>query len=114
MFIVLLASIVNASTHTKYVFLINQKWEIIHLLINLHPNEYIQELHCYPLRFVLDKFTGSCNTLNGLSNRVCVPNKTEDLNKHVFSMITGQNQSKMLTKYISCECRCRFGGKNII
>ena len=32
---------------------------------------------------------GSCNILNDLSNKVFVPNKTEDLNLDVFTMITG-------------------------
>ena len=47
MLIVLLASIVNGSTHTKCVSFINQKCEIQPALINLHPNEYNQELHYY-------------------------------------------------------------------
>ena len=47
-FIVVLASIVNGSTHTKCVSLSNQKCEIQHTLIRLHPNEYKQELHYYP------------------------------------------------------------------
>ena len=29
-------------------------------------------------------------------------------------MITGINESKTLTKDISCECKCRFDGKNVI
>ena len=29
-------------------------------------------------------------------------------------MITGINQSKILTKHISCECECKFDGKNVI
>ena len=45
MFIVLLTSIVNASNHTKCVSLSNQKCKIQPTLINLHPNEYNQELH---------------------------------------------------------------------
>ena len=47
--------------------------------------------------------------LNDLSNNVCVPNKTEDLNLSVFSIITGINQLKTLTKHISCECK--FDGR---
>ena len=39
----------------------------------------------------LIKYVGSCNTLNNLSNYVCVPNKTEDWNIHVFNMITEKN-----------------------
>ena len=38
----------------------------------------------------LDRCVGSCNTLNYLSNKVCVPNKTEGLNIHIFKMITGK------------------------
>ena len=44
---------------------------------DLHPNEYSQEFHYYPLAIKLDKCTGSCNTLHDLSNKVCVP--TENL-----------------------------------
>ena len=43
----------------------------------------------------LDRCVGSCNTPNDLSNKVCVQNKTEDLNTHVFNMITGINESKI-------------------
>ena len=43
----------------------------------------------------------SVNTLNDLSNKVGVPNKTENLNLSVFNMITGINESKILTKHIS-------------
>ena len=88
MFIVLLTSIANASNHTKVISLNNQKCKIQPTLINSHPNEYSQELHYYPFTIKLDKCVRSCNTLNDLSNKVCVPNKTEDLNIHVFHMIT--------------------------
>ena len=48
MFIVLLGSIVNASTHIKCVYLSNQKCEIQPTLINLYLNEYSQEYHYSP------------------------------------------------------------------
>ena len=56
----------------------------------------------------LDRCVGSCNTMNDLSNKVCVPNQTGDLNLGVFKMTTGINESKTLAKHISCECKCRF------
>ena len=49
-----------------------------------------------------------------LPNKICVPNKTEDLNLCVFNMITGINKSKTITKHISYECKCRFQRKNLI
>ena len=60
--------------------------------IHLHPNEYSQEFHYYPFAVKLDICVGSCNTLNDLSDKVCIPNETADL----------------LTKEISCECKCKF------
>ena len=107
-FMGLLISILNASNHTKCVSLSRQKCEIQPTLINLHPNEYNQELHYYPFAVKLDRCVGSCNTVNDLSNNVCVPNKTEDLNLNVSNMIRGRNESKMLTKHVSCECKCKF------
>ena len=81
MFIWLLTSIINATKHTKYVFLSNQK--------------------C-PAQTTL---------LNDLSKGECVPNKTEDLNLSVFNMTKGINESKSLTKHILCECKCKFDSR---
>ena len=53
----------------------------------LRPNEYTQGLHYYPFAIKLDRCVGGCNTLNDL---------------------TGINESKTLTKHVSCECKCKF------
>ena len=111
-FIGLLTGLVNGSNHTKCISLNNHKCMTQPTLTNLHHNEYSQEFHYYPFLVRLDRCVGSCcNTLNDLSNKVCVRNKTKDLNLSVFNMITGINTSKTLTKHISCECKCRFDGK---
>ena len=47
------------------------------------------------LRVTLDRRAGSCNTLNDLSNKVCIPNKS------VFNMITRINESRTLVKHVS-------------
>ena len=99
-FIGILTSIVRTSNHTKCVSLGNHKCTTQPTLINLHHNEYIQELHYYPFAVNLDRCVGSCNTLNDFSNKVCIPNKAEDLNLSVFKLITGINESKTLTKHI--------------
>ena len=111
-FIELFASIVNASNHKKCVSLSNQKCITQPTLVNLHPNEYNQECHYYPLTVELDRFIGSSNTLNDLSNKVYIPNKTKDLNLSIFNMITGTNKSKTLTKHMSCKCKCNFDGRS--
>ena len=45
-------------------------------LINLNLNQYRQEFCYYLFAVKLDRCVGSCSTLNDLSNKVCVPNKT--------------------------------------
>ena len=34
--------------------------------------------------------------------------KTEDLNVSFSIMIIGINESKTLTKHVSCQCKCKF------
>ena len=109
-FIGLLTGLVNGYNHTKFVSLSNQKYQIQPTLINLHSNKYSQEFHYYSFAVKLGRCVGICNTLNNLSNKVCIPNKTEDLNLSVFNMITGIIESKTLTKHISCECKCKLDG----
>ena len=66
--------------------------------IYLHSNEYSQEFHYYPFSVKLERCAGSSNAVNDLSNKACVPNKTEDLNLSVFNMITSINESKTFNK----------------
>ena len=59
MFIRLLTGIVSASNQTKCMSLSNQKCMTQPTFINLHPNEYSQELHYYPFGLNLDRYVGS-------------------------------------------------------
>ena len=45
-----------------------------HTGIYLHPNEYCQELYCYPFAVKLDRRDGSCNTVEDVFNKEGVPN----------------------------------------
>ena len=99
-FMGLLVSIVNVFNHKKCISLSNQKGLIQPTIINLHPNEYSQGFHYYPFAVKLDWCAGSCNTLNDLFNKACVPNKTGKLNLSMFSMITQINESKTLTEHM--------------
>ena len=67
--------LVNGSNSPKSVLLSSQKCLIQPTLINLHTNEYKQELHYYTFAVKLERCVGSCNTLNDLSNKACIPNK---------------------------------------
>ena len=72
---------------------------LFYILINSH------KFHYYPFAFKLDKCIGNYNNYNDLSNKVCVPNQSEDLHLCMFNMITGINELKTLTKHISSTCK---------
>ena len=72
-------------------------------IINLHPDEYSQKRHYHPFAVNLDRCIESCNTLNDLFNKVCIPNNTEHLNLSVFNMIAGTNELETLKKSLFQE-----------
>ena len=69
----------HVSYHKKCVSLNNQQFIIKPSLIHLHSNKYSQELCYYIFAVNLDRWVGSFNIRNGLSNRLCVLNKMGNL-----------------------------------
>ena len=65
----------------------------------------------YPFMTSLDKSSGSCNVL---SWKICVLNKTEDINVKVFNTITNKNEAKTRTKHISYDCKWKFNSTTCI
>ena len=63
----------------KFAFSSNQRCETQPTPFNLYPNEYSQGLHYYPFGVNLDRYVGSCNTLDDISNTLYVPNKSKEL-----------------------------------
>ena len=99
MFIWLLTSKVSVpNIQNVYYYTIRNAWLNLFLLIHILLNIVIENITIH-LQVDLDRCVGNSNILNDLSNRVCVPNKTEDLNLSIFNIITGINKSKILTKH---------------
>ena len=76
----------------------NGQWKTRPFLIDLN----IVELKHYPYIITLCKCNGRYNTLTKISDRICVANKTKNVNLNVFNLIT----SKMNQK-----CKCKFDRK---
>ena len=66
------------------------------------------DLNYYPFMIRLDKCNGSCNAVDDLSTKICVPGKTKDVNFKVFNMIIKINDAKTLAKHISCDSKCKL------
>ena len=80
-------------------------------LNNLHPNEYNQNYTTIHFRLnqigVLEVVVLSMTYLMKYVFQI----KKKDLNIHVSNMITGKNESKILTKHVLCKCKCKFDGR---
>ena len=75
----------------------NRKCQIQTTLINLYPNYTLIQLQ---LKYI--DILEVVILLMTYRIKYLFSNKTDDLNTIVFSMITGTNESKTLTKRISC------------
>ena len=64
---------------------------------------YTVEGKYYPFKVNVDKYSGSCNSLDNLSTKIFVQIKTNDVNVKVFNVITNKNEAKpMLKCYFMC------------
>ena len=86
---------------TKCLFLNDESCMVNPELIAMNPLEF----KYYPLMISLNKCTGSCNVL---SQKICAPKETKDINVKAFNMITNKNEAKAMTENILCDCKCKF------
>ena len=70
----------------------NQSYITGTTLIDLNPYKHNQWLSHYLFVIILDRCNGSCKTLDDSLSRICVPNKTEDVNANAFNCITGTKE----------------------
>ena len=85
-------------------------WLNLILLIYILMNT-VKDYVTIPFAVNLDRWAGSCNTLDDFSSRVCVSNETKDLKLHVPNIMTWINESRILTKHISWKCERKFPGR---
>ena len=52
------------------------------------------KLNYYHFMVILDKCNGSCNAVDNLCTKICVPSETKDINVKVFNIITKINKVK--------------------
>ena len=89
---------------TKCVYLSNEPCMTRPTLIDLNPIK----LNCYLSIISPDKYNGSCNVVDDLPAKICVPSETEDVNVKAFNTITRISESKTLVIHFSCDCKCKF------
>ena len=93
------------SYHPSQLSLI--RLEVMPLLVQILINTF-KDYITIPL--YLDRCNESSNNIDHLSRRICVPNKI-DVILSIFNIIARVNESKTLTKHVSCECKCKFNSR---
>ena len=71
----------------------------------------------YLLMINLERCGGSCDGLSSricACNKICVPNKTEDVNLNIFNMITQINESKVLKNIFHVTVGANLAVENVI
>ena len=108
-----LASMANAFNFATCISLNNWPCMTWATGIDLNPNEYNQGLRYYPFIVNLDRCIGSCNSLDDPSGRICVPNRTEDINLSIFNVIARINKSKTLTRHMPANVNLNLMVENV-
>ena len=74
----------------------------------LDVNEGVGEALFYPHNVLVNKCSGSCNTLDDPMAKLCVPNIVRRVNMKVYKFLMGLNETRNVLQHESCKCVCRL------
>ena len=73
-------------------------------LVNINTDKTLFD----PVTVTVNKCGESCNTIDDVYSRGCVPNKIKNMNVKIFNLMSGLNETNFLVQHESCECKCRL------
>ena len=74
----------------------------------LDINEGVGEALYYPYNVLVNKCSGSCNTLDNPMAKLCVPNIIKRVNMKVYNFLMRLNETRNVLWHESCKCICRL------
>ena len=74
----------------------------------LDVNEGVGKALFYPYNALVNKCSGSCNTLDDPMARLCVPNIIKNVNMKVYNFLMRLNETCSLLWHASCKCVCNL------
>ena len=74
----------------------------------LNVNERIGEALFYPYNVLVNKCSGSCDTLDNPMSKICVPKIIKNVNMKVYNFLTRLNETRNVLWHESCKCVCRL------
>ena len=74
----------------------------------LDINEVVGEALFYPYYVLVNKCSGSCNTLDNPMTKMCVPNVIKRVNMQVYNFLMRLNETRNVLWHESCKCVCKL------
>ena len=74
----------------------------------LDVNEGVREALFYPFNVLVNKCSGSCDTINNPMAKLCVPGIIKRVNMQVYSFLMMLNETRSVIWHESCKCACRL------
>ena len=74
----------------------------------LDVNEGVDEALFYPYNVLVNKCSGSCDTLDNPMEKLCLPNIIKRINMKVYNFLMMLNETRNVLWHESCKCVCRL------
>ena len=71
-------------------------------------NEGVREVLFYQYNVLVNKCSGSCNTLDNPMTKLCVPNVIKRVNVQVDNFLMRLNETRNVLWHESCKCACKL------
>ena len=74
----------------------------------LEVNEGVGEALFYLYNVLVNKCSGSYNTLENSAAKICVPNVIKGVNMQVYNFLMRLNETRNVLRHESCKCVCKL------
>ena len=74
----------------------------------LDVNEGVGEALFYPYKVLVNKCSGSCNTLDNPMSKICVPKIVKNVNIQVYNFLMRLNETRNVLWHESCKHVCKL------
>ena len=82
----------------------NQACKVKSEIVNVNSHEPV--FYAFNIKTII--CSGSCNNINDLYAKKCVPDTVKDLNVKVFNLILITNETRPIKWHEMCKCKCRL------
>ena len=90
----------------EFVSVVNQKCMPRPKILDV--NEDVGEALFYLYNVLVNKCSGSCNTLDKPMAKLCVPNGIKRVNMKIYNFLMRLNENRNVSWHGSCKCMCRL------